>query len=169
MNGNIPVYKDASISLRRFHPDELKPTALYVVEDNIVKITDIAEELSSEGINIFNLHGTVNHSEGIISPPVIEMVDGVPAIIDGLNRIWWASLSDKMVTCIFVKGASLPTISYPVTWQEVVLYKDKPNDPKLLRRLREGIADTPSELRKYYRDFSYLGSKGRRPSASQSS
>lgn len=165
--GGGKVYENASISLEEFHPVELYPTALYVIKDNLRKIQEIREELLQKGIDIFRLTGVVEHSEGVIAPPVIELSDGVPAIVDGIHRVYLAMIMGKYINCIYIKGASAPIISIPVEWEQVVEYDVKPDRPEQLRIIRDGIADESNDLRRYYRDLSYLGSKGRRPRSNQ--
>ena len=72
----------------------------------------------------------------------------------------------KEISVVLVDGvdSNYPLISTPVCWGEVIEYSQKPEVPELLRNIRPGIGD---KLRKFYRDFSRLGSLGRRPMLNQ--
>lgn len=163
----VSVYENADISIQDFRPDEVYPSALYVLRPHIEKIRCIGSELWRRGVNIFQLDDVINMDEIMIAPPVIEMSDGVPTIVDGIHRFYLARQLGFDVRCVFINGASLPLISYPVEWQDVRMYDEPPQQPELRRRIREGISDTSTDLRKYYRDLSVLGSKGRRPRKDQ--
>lgn len=170
LDGGFPVYEQADISLKIFHPKDVYPSALYVLTDHLEKLIELdSEVLSTHGIGIFGLDGIYDHSGGIIAPPVVEMSDGVPTIVDGIHRFYLAFLQNRPVKTIFVQNVQLPLISYPVGWGDVKVYESKPEHPQLLRRLRHGIPDDPTKLRVYYRDLSLLGSKGRRPRSGQTS
>jgi len=165
LDGAYPVYANAVISLMRTCAEDLSPTALYVLLPSIRHIYRLANEYARMGIDIFSLTEVINDGTIFISPPVVESTDNKLAIVDGIHRAWIARKERIPLNVISVCGAdpAYPTIGQPVTWNEVKEYETKPEDPALLRRLRPGIADESSSLRKYYRDLSYLGSSGRRP------
>lgn len=170
LDGGIPVYADAHIDLLQFDPTDVYPTALYVLQEHLDRLLVMYNVMREFGVDILNLQGIYNYADGIvIAPPLVEFCDGVPAIVDGIHRFYLAQALGKPITAIYIEGVNTqyPLISYPVNWDEVNLYKDKPQDPKLLRRVRHGIDDTSAGLRKYYRDLSYLGSSGRRPRGGQ--
>ena len=167
LNGGISVYQHANIELRTFDPKDVFPSALYVLYPNLKEVGNIATELRAEGKDIFTLTDIEQTSIGVIAPPVVELSDGVPTIVDGIHRFWWALSVNKPINAIYVENASLPIVSYPVSWDEVRLCDERPSEPRFMRKLRDGIADNSEDLRRYYRDLSFLGSKGRRPSIGQ--
>ena len=168
LTGRERAYEGADISLREFSPLDLYPTALYVMKPNLEVIRRLREYIKqSTGEDILHLRGILEHDDGIIAPPIVELSDGVPAIVDGIHRIYHALHSGETVNCIYIEGASAPIISVPVEWGYVESYDVKPENPRQLRIIREGIADDSNDLRRFYRDFSYLGSKGRRPRQGQ--
>lgn len=162
LEGDYPVYENASVDLIPLSPDCVYPTALYVLQSHLDNVWCIYERLLNSGINIFQLDGIVEFEGGIIAPPVVELSDGVPAIVDGIHRFYIARQLGFEVNSLYIERASMPIISYPVGWNEVVLYDKKPEEARLLRKLRSGIEDKSEVLKTYYRDFSFLGSNGRR-------
>ncbi len=125
--------------------------------------------LSEDGVDIFKLDHIYYNLKYTVAPPVIEISDGVPAIVDGLHRCALARRLGEQISVIFVDGVNpqYPLISTPVNWEEVVEYARKPEVAELLRNVRPGIRDEGGSLRRFYRDFSYLGSTGRRPRLGQ--
>jgi len=166
LDGDIPVYDKARVEIMQFNPADLHPTAKYILSDHLQFVINLRRKLSLE---LFSLDYLYQDDLYLIAPPIVEFMDGVPAIVDGLHRCSLALMLGMQITAIFVVGANpeIPFISYPVTWIDVVEYQHKPETPYLLRSLRKGIADESSILRKHYRDFSALGSFGRRPRSVQ--
>lgn len=177
-NGQM-VYESANkIELRTFNPLELSPTALYVVKGNLNTILILREVLLKRyQIDLLHLSGIVSFhdlgdgiNDGVIGPPVVELTpEGELAIIDGQHRLYIALIMGESVDCIYVEGVSVPTVSVPVSWESISIYDKKPEDPGRLRILREGISDIGTDIRNFYRDFSFLGSSGRRPRVGQES
>lgn len=170
LDGGIPLYKDADISIKTFDPNDLYPTAKYVLTGNLRFIAAMRKEiLWKGGVDIFGLDYIYTDSVYVVSPPVVEMSDGVTAIVDGLHRCALARLMRKQISVIFVAGVNptYPLISTPVPWDNVIEYQTKPEIAELLRNVRTGIRDESSSLRRLYRDFGYLGSTGRKPRLGQ--
>ena len=155
------VYASAMIQIARMKPNELYPTALYVLKDKLRKVMEIANELAKMGIDIFNLSEVVSEGGYTIGPPLVEGCLGHWGIVDGIHRIYVARKWKMEVNTILVSNPSMSLCSEPVSWSEVKEYHSRPNDPAKVRRLR--VNDDSVTLRKFYRDLSYLGSLGRRP------
>lgn len=117
LTGRERIYEGADISLREFNPLELYPTALYVMRPNLEVIQRLREYLKqSTGEDILHLRSILEHDNGIIAPPIVELSDGVPAIVDGIHRIYHALYNGETVNCIYIEGANAPIISIPVEW-----------------------------------------------------
>lgn len=167
LNTGVLVYEDAKVELRTFQPDEVYPTALYVLRPHIETVRLIGDSLYQYGVDIFNLDDVTRVGDITIAPPIVELSDGVPAIVDGIHRFCLARELGRSIQCIYIEGAKIPLISYPVEWSSVVEYDVAPENPLLRRALRLGIEDRSEVLRSYYRDFSSFGSMGRRPRLGQ--
>lgn len=160
LEGEVKIYQNALIDLVEFDPIEAFPLANYVLVSHLLKLTDIRRYLLDLGnIDIFRLESIIESEDITISPPIIELsaIDNVPVIVDGIHRFWLARHFTQKIKAIYVQGvdASYPVISYPLNWSEVRVYEQK---PEITRRLREGL----TSRKKYYRDFSALGSLGTR-------
>lgn len=171
LDGGIPLYESAKISIRQFDPNDLYPTAKYVLTSNLEFINSMRNEiLATDNVDIFMLDQIFVNLIYVVAPPVVEISDDMPAIVDGFHRCTLARKLGKPISVIFVDGvdSKYPIISTPVGWDEVVEYSQKPEVAELLRNIRTGIQDEGGSLRSFYRDFSYLGSAGRRPRQGQS-
>jgi hypothetical protein len=167
LDGGVNVYSECEVKVMDFAPNDVFPSALYVLRDNVATVEEIRADFLRVGIDILYLSEVVSWGNIVIGPPVVEFTDGLPTIVDGIHRFYYAMQNRSRISALCISEPRLPLISYPVSWDEVVEYCTKPEDPSLLRRLR--FKDEPSVLRHYYRDLSYLGSKGRRPRAGQES
>lgn len=171
LEGNNQPYRNAKISIEKFDPNNLYPTAKYILVGNLTAAGIMRNRiLQKSGIDIFSLDHIYSDSEYLVAPPVVEISDGVPAIIDGLHRCALARRLGLPISVIYIVDVDpkCPTISTPVTWNDVSEHQEKPESAELLRNLRHGITDTTETLRRFYRDFSFLGSLGRRPRNGQS-
>jgi hypothetical protein len=159
---SIPIYENAKIELSKFHPEEVSPIAKYVLLPNLKRILYLNLYLKNLNKNMFELDEVVPIGDQIIGPPIVEWSeqDGVPVIVDGIHRFWLARLLDVKVNSIYVKNVdpNYPVTSYPVNWDEVIVRKEWPEDINVRRDLRVDQNLT----NKFYRDFSILGSTGRR-------
>lgn len=168
LNGGVLLYEHANIVLETVNACSVYPMALYTLSEKLSNIYRIANTMCRKGIDIFNLEETVEEQGIRISPPVVEKTDGVWGILDGIHRMSIAMKENIPVKVIKVDGASVETAFLPVGWNEVLIYKSKPDKANQLRVIRPGVQDTSEDLRKRFRDFSYLGSSGRRPAGGQS-
>jgi hypothetical protein len=165
LDGGYPLYQSADICLQTLTIEDVYPTALYVLKPNFGEILAIRRELLLAGIDIFDLD-EIEYCNGVtIAPPVVEEMDGVLGIVDGIHRFYLAGTYGVPINTIVVRGVdrNYPFISYPVFWEDVSIYDIPPENPHQRRRLRHGIENTSECRRLYYRDLSFLGGKGRRP------
>lgn len=170
LDGGIPVYKNAEIRISREYPEFLYPSAKYVLRSNLETVSYLRSKYLRQGVDILKLDGLYSDGKTVISPPIVEWSDNCWVIVDGLHRLWLARYENLgRVNVLKIRGSNpdYPIISYPVVWREVAEYAQKPEKPHLLRNIRNDIKDESESLRRYYRDFSVLGSSGRRPRAIQ--
>ena len=169
LGDGTPVYANAKISLERVNPIEAHPTAKYVLKGNLKEQMRIKKELEKRGINTLSLNDIVQYGEDVTSPPVLEREGDRLAIVDGIHRMFVAKQLGVAVNAIVIEGSdpSRPSIGQTVSWSDVKVRGERPTDPKQCRDLKPGISDNSEDLKKHYRDFSGLGSRGRRPSKGQ--
>lgn len=158
-------YEYTDIRHERIDPSEVRPTAKYVLRSNLATIEALDKELSTQGIDIFNLKGVVKLDENnYICPPILEVweeepYNGIPVIVDGAHRLYIARKRGIKVNCVVVSGkisSMLPVLPL-AGWQEVF---EKDEVPKDKRNYHPGIPGNwkPHEL---YRQ-QFHGSRGPR-------
>lgn len=168
----IPIYEKARIEIIKQDPLNLYPIALYALSRTLEMIRVSQAELARFGYDIFNLNCAVSFtpselgSKVVVSPPVVEWSepDRVPLVVDGLHRILLAFLEKKRINCIYIEGVDqrLVPISFPASWNQIKIVENPPSDPAERRSLRPGINIHSPEVADRYRDYSPLGSSGRR-------
>ncbi|MCJ7805109.1 hypothetical protein MUP46_00500 [Patescibacteria group bacterium] len=131
-------YEYADIQQARIDPSEVKPTAKYVLRSNLATIEALDKELSTQGIDIFNLHGVIKIDDNnYICPPILEVwkekpYNGIPVIVDGLHRLYIARKRGIEINCVLISGeisSMLPVL--PLTgWHEVVEQDAVPKDKR---------------------------------------
>lgn len=161
LEGGIPIYEDAQISLQTVDPNEVFPIANYVLTENLKRLFGTWIQHMKDDCNIFDLNGLVAVDDFLIAPPVVEWCeqDQKTLIVDGIHRFWLARKMHLPITTIFVEGVdpNYPVISFPMPWEEVRIHEKRPDNS---RYLRPGI--TNENRQRFYRDLSVLGSTGTR-------
>lgn len=134
-------YKDAEISLKDFCPNDLKPAAFYILEEQ--KDTHRAIRnifLQKYALDILKLQcGLVYRCANQIYtmyPPIIEEFNGGCIILDGLHRVALARELKTNITCIFISSVSFdcPFPCLPLEWEQVTLVQVVPRIKRLPRR-----------------------------------
>lgn len=159
-------YQWANIDYRLINPNEVKPTATYVLRRNLEKIRELKEYLSKNKYNIFDLGGILIIGENeYIAPPFLEVWEerpycGIPVAVDGAHRLWEARKKpETKVGCVVISGYihhMLPIL--PLDGWNNVLETDVV--PEIKRRYAElPPSYKPSDL---YR-VGFPGSTGLRP------
>lgn len=159
LDDRYPIYREADVSIKEFDPDEVRPTSKYVLRDRLVLMKELQEQH-----DILHLRDKTRIDGYVVAPPIVENDGKTDCIVDGLHRFMVAKIKDKKVTAIHVEDVNCPDrpiIGYPVDWNKVRIRREQPQRGEDCRNLR--VPDESSELRRCYRDFSVLGSDGRRP------
>lgn len=185
----LKPYQSASISLERVSVDDLVPTAKYVLEEQVEYLGGLQVTLQKAALDIFDLTCGLVWPDPIngraVAPPIAELwEDEGLLLVDGLHRVWLAKTSGvRTITCAVVRGASVPLVPLPTTWNNVKLFPpgERPTlhekrdyrfpDSSSLRRATPAIAAqvTDENFRYFlFRDLKGLGSSGVRPTTAES-
>lgn len=160
----VPIYADADIRLERVNAKDTNPIALYVLRPNLRFLQDVLAH-----VDIFNLTDTYQEDGLTIAPPIIEIWDGKRQIVDGIHRMYLALVLDLPTNIVTIEGVNpaYPLVSEPVNWSDVREYDNAPETKAERRRLRPGISATDLSYSSFFRDYSTLGSQGRRMMAGE--
>ena len=152
-------YEYARISLRNISYDEVSPTSLYVLRNNLAVQAAIAADLSAEGIHPLELEGGLilksdaGERMGFV-PPIVEETDAEGKyVLDGAHRTSIGRWTGRLgFVAIHVTGIrpDCPGYAYPNGWDEVRIVENVPANSAEKKYYR-GEA-----YRELYRDFSEL-------------
>lgn len=143
-------YLHAKISLQEVSIDSLRPSALYVLKDNLDRVHAVNNQLTKKGIDVYGFNQStalVDYNYGgregiILGPPIVEVSDddfGASIVADGLHRVTRAKMDGrKSIVVLKIENAAVPLPVFPVEWDEV-----------------EVQASVPTEKRRYRFDKSY--------------
>lgn len=180
-DAGLKPYALAAIRLERIQIAELVPLAKYVLEDQLQIVAALHRELTTVGVDIFDLaSGCVwpnGQDERPIVCPIVEYWDREGLLlVDGLHRVWAARENGRTeLMCAVISDVAAPLVPLPVTWEEVRVYGSgqRPaerykrayrfSDAASLRSAFPLIADkvTDENFRYFlYRDLDELGSSG---------
>lgn len=155
----VYYYRDAIMRLVDFLPQEINPTAFYVLRKSLEFQRELHQELLVYGIDTFHLdeviHYRVDDGElwGMV-PPVIEIhqellyvpqerrdsISKLPTLVsllqDGEHRIWNAVQDTIAVRCILIsntESAKFPFPAYPISWSNVIVCDKVPTHKRIYR------------------------------------
>lgn len=174
LEGRVAVYEDAQVSLEVVDPSDLKPTAKYVLRENLERVNHTRQEikdLTDQDMYYEPLFikARLRDQRITLAPPVVEEIDGEKLIVDGIHRCFDSLSNGRRIAVVMVRGVKddLPPIGLPVSWEQVRVCDTKPETASELRNLHPQVADDTGSIRKYFRDYGRLGSSGRRPRLGQ--
>ena len=138
-------FRSATMRLADFLPQEINPSAFYVLRKNLEFQRELRHELRAFGINTLHLDEVIHYRvDGGelwgMAPPVVEIHEefiSIPSrrqndvselrvraalLEDGEHRIWNALEDNTTVRCILISNTDsvkYPFPAYPVTWSDV--------------------------------------------------
>jgi len=141
-------FRSATMRLADFLPQEINPSAFYVLRKNLEFQRELRHELRAFGINTLHLDEVIHYRvDGGelwgMAPPVVEIHEefiSIPSrrqndvselrvraalLEDGEHRIWNALEDNTTVRCILISNTDsvkYPFPAYPVSWADVKVY-----------------------------------------------
>ncbi len=180
-------YRNALLSLRELHPDEVNPPTFYALRQNLQVQRDLRAALLEQGHDSLHLDGALELEDDqgerrMLFPPVIELTlrtvryvpqEGeivhqravtvlLPVVNDGVHRLLLARELGETFRALHVVGADphYPYYAHPNAWSDVQIMDRVPatqGDKKMYSRL---------DCTALYRDFAVFGCGGIRPPGS---
>ncbi|MDR3208761.1 MAG: hypothetical protein LBT45_02835 [Rickettsiales bacterium] len=128
-NPDIQPYLDAKISVCSVRQDDLLPTQTYVYFEQLNVMRELDEYFGSNGIDFVSQEGFITYrtfeSEYTLMPPIVELVNGRPLLIDGMHRVTYVGRKDKNrpFKAVIVSGVSKDlkpsVLSLPDGWSNI--------------------------------------------------
>jgi len=122
---NVKPYESADISMERVPIVDLAPLAKYVLEKQLEIVARLFRDLSSKGVDIFDLEPGIVWPNGQddrpVTCPIVEQWDREGLLlVDGIHRVWVARDQGRTeLTCAVIRDVVVPLVPLPVTWEEV--------------------------------------------------
>lgn len=138
-------YLHAKISLQKVPIDSLRPSALYVLKDNLDRVGKVNNLLAKKGIDAYGFNQSTalvdfNYGERqgiILGPPIVEVSDddsGALIVTDGLHRVTKAKMEGrKSIVVLKIENAAVPLPVFPVGWDEVNVEISVPTEKRRYR------------------------------------
>ncbi|MCL5730371.1 MAG: hypothetical protein M1165_02280 [Candidatus Pacearchaeota archaeon] len=179
----VYVYRNASITLKQLHPQEVNPPTFYLVRKNLEIQRQLMNFLAEKEIDYFNLPGGLELTDEtggvfMLTPPIVEVSHrdvryaqqegeinhenkivkiNIPLIADGAHRFALAHEMGKNITAIYISGVDerFPYYAHPNAWEDVVIMDEVPKtmEEKKLYRMENSYA--------LFRNFDAVGLGGR--------
>lgn len=182
---SIKPYAESPMTIGPVQISDLVPLSRYVLQGQLHMIQSLQRNFLAAGQDLWKLRGLMEWSIGsdrhTVGPPVVEVTDdGQNLLVDGAHRVWTArSEGVTEINCVTIRQVSLPLVTLPCDWKEVVSYapgsvpaeEDKRHfryqHPDEVRREYSGNSElvTDENFRYFFfRDLRFLGSSGVRSS-----
>lgn len=164
LDGQSP-FKSSRIRQVVVNPSQLKIGQKYVYRENyqnlLESVSNIFRNFLGEwgGLGnlgayfVFGLDENNHYSMACYLPPIIEVHESKPFIMDGIHRNYIGRQTGLTINALIVKNVDIPFPCSPRKWEEikVIPLDDKP------KNLEDRYFDLKKEL---FRDLKYLGIDG---------
>lgn len=166
-NHNILPFKDARISLQKISYRDVIPTQTFVLNDQIANIHNIYIQMLRNGINIFDLDGFLSYQVApaamsdtafVLTPPIIEVIENQPLLIDGQHRITYAGDNNLTFNALIIENVAKEVYPYQLPlaggWDAVQRFETKLPDGFVRKQRRYH----KPEINKYFfREYPFPG------------
>ena len=107
-NKNVKPFQESTISIQKVSYLDLVPTQTFVLNEQLETIFDIRQQMHANGIDIFKMRGflsycTDDNSVYSFTPPIVEVIDNQPLIIDGMHRIIFAADNNISLNALIIE------------------------------------------------------------------
>lgn len=160
---NIHPFADSKINIESVSAADLIPTQAFVLNEQLQTIDAIRRQMMTHGVDIFHqdgflsyhIHGT--QSNFVFTPPLVEVIDGLPLIIDGQHRITYAQDHNMTFNALIIQGIDKSVYPYQLPlnggWDAVHRFDTKLPDGFVRKSRRY-----PGGTHKYYfREYPFPG------------
>jgi len=160
---NSHPFEKAEITLRYVNPHNLVPTQAFVLQEQIDIIDNIYNQMKRNSVDIFNLLGFVTYkidnsdTQFTFTPPIIEIIDKQPLIIDGQHRTTYAMQNNLNMYALVIDRVPSNMLPYqmPLTggWQSVKCFESRLPDG-FVRKQRRYTGD---KNKYFFREYPFPG------------
>jgi hypothetical protein len=123
----VPQYRSLqAIALSVIATHEIRSLAKFVGLERLAFAEALYDQMMHEGILPFRpILAEVGGLVRLVVPPVVEIHQGIPILVDGTHRIWTARKNGlHEVSVVSISGVGLPLPSRIVAWEDVIERSD---------------------------------------------
>jgi len=124
----IPQYRSLqAVTLSVITTNKIRSLAKYVGLERLDFAASLYNQMTQAGIPPFRpIVAKVGSLVRLVVPPMVEIHQGIPVLVDGTHRIWTAR-KDSLpeVSVISIGGVGLPLPSRTVAWEDVIERSDR--------------------------------------------
>jgi CYTH domain-containing protein len=162
-NPDIQPYLDADISVRAVEYGDLVPTQTYFYKQQLEVMRELESHFNKLGIDFLSHDGFVTYRVGdlkyTLGPPIVEVVDGAPLLIDGMHRAVYAGRKKGAAfKAVFVRGVPKDlkpsVLALPHGWSDIAELDDAAPAGFVKRYKRYS---TDLEYKYYFRKYQFPG------------
>lgn len=164
---NILPFKDAKISIQKLSYRDVIPTQTFVLNDQIANIHNIYTQMKRNGINIFDLDGFLSYRVAsdpksdtafVLTPPIIEVIENQPLLIDGQHRITYAGDNNLTFNALVIENVAKEVYPYQLPladgWDAVQRFETKLPDGFVRKQRRY---PNPETNKFFFREYPFPG------------
>ena len=130
-DSDIKPYANARITIQTAHKNDIVPTQRFVLQEQLDTIANLSQAFRKKGVDILRNNGFITYLLGqnrfTFTPPIVEVINGEPLLIDGMHRIIHAG--NRPFSAIFIEGVPAEFLPYQIGlehgWGEVVTFKSE--------------------------------------------
>lgn len=156
-------FQDSRISIQTVSYHDVIPTQTFVLREQLDKIDEINRQMLRHGINLFQLDGFLSYqtdetsADFVFTPPIVEVIDNQPLIIDGQHRTIFAADNNMQFNALFIENIDPAVYPYQLPlrggWNAVQRFDNRLPDG-FIRKERRYLNGTHKY---YFREHPFPG------------
>lgn len=164
---NIRPFQNARISIQNLSYRDVILTQTFVLNDQIANIHNIYTQMKRNGINIFDMAGflsyqvapaTMSDTGFVLTPPIIEIIENQPLLIDGQHRITYVADNNLTFNALIIENVARDVYPYQLPliggWDAVQRFENKLPDGFVRKQRRY---PTPEMNKFFFREYPFPG------------
>lgn len=117
-NKNLFPFHNSKISIQTMSWRDTVPTQTFVLNDQLSNIHKIHTQMLDKNIDIFKMDGFLSYqtdmldSTFVFTPPIIEVIDDQPLVIDGQHRITYTADNNMTFNALVIENIDRSVYPY---------------------------------------------------------
>lgn len=117
---NIYPFENSKLSIKTISHHDVLPTQAFVLQEQLTKIDDIHTNMQKHNIDVLKMNGFLSYkvnlfnTQFVFTPPIIEVIEDQPLIIDGQHRITYAADKNLTFNALFIENVDKSVYPYQI-------------------------------------------------------